>query len=77
MKNSNENYKYVENPRFEPEGLTVSELNQALEVSEEEINNYLQGITVTKDSHGELIIPYADVENARLHFKYGIDIPLD
>lgn len=77
MVSDNKNYKCVENPRFEPEGLTASELSRALEVSEEEINNYLRGITVAKDSHGELIIPYADVENARLHFKYGIDIPLD
>ena len=73
-----ENYQgYLKHMRFEPEGLTTAELSRALEVSEEAINDYLVGITVTNDSHGEFIIPFADVQNARLHFKYGIDRPLD
>lgn len=73
-----ENYQgYLKHMCFEPEGLTTAELSRALEVSEEAINDYLVGITVTKDSHGEFIIPFADVQNARLHFKYGIDRPLD
>lgn len=62
---------------IEPDGLTEAELQRVLQVSQKDIDDYLVGITVSKDSKGQVIIPYEDVQLARLHFLYGIDLPLD
>lgn len=61
----------------EPPGLTSDELARVLQVPKKEIDDYLKGITVWKDSKGKFIIPYEDVQNARLHFLYKMDVELD
>lgn len=61
----------------EPPGLTYDELQKVLDVPREEMDAFLQGITVWKDSKGHYIVPYEDVQEARLHFLYHSDEELD
>lgn len=61
----------------EPPGLTYAELQRVLGVPRKEMDDYLRGITVWKDSKGQYIVPFEDVQKARLHFLYHIDEELD
>ena len=61
----------------EPSGMTIEEIQRALQVPMEELQDYFQGITVTKDSHGNTIIPYEDIQCARQYYLYGIYNSLD
>lgn len=61
----------------EPPGLTYDELQRVLGVPRKEVDAYLCGITVWKDSKDQYIVPYEDVQKARLHFLYHIDEDLD